>query len=113
MTVKELIEILKKYPEDTLLITTMCSDFTSLPEPTEVRVIPNWSNDYYAQFHPEQFQACTCTFLKHGGDHRLSGPTDQYYSYDSDYSKDRAEKQFSHHGVKCPEVVTALHFEGN
>ena len=54
MTVKQLKEILSNYPDDMIILTTMCSDYTDLPFPKVIEVLPNWSNQYYAHFYPDQ-----------------------------------------------------------
>lgn len=54
MTVKDLKEIVDKYPDDMLVITQMCSDYCSLPYPDKIQVIHNPSNDYFCRYYKNQ-----------------------------------------------------------
>lgn len=55
MTVRELIEELKKHPLEMQVITRMCSDYQDLEPPTEedvVRQDGRWIHYYQSQWQP-------------------------------------------------------------
>lgn len=70
MTVAELKAILAEYPDDMLVLTTYCSDYDDLAEPTVIEVQPRVKEiktsstrrryedkGYYERYYPNQYPA--------------------------------------------------------
>lgn len=65
MTVKELKEILDKYPDDMLCVAYLHSDSTDLEEPEVCVMQPRKpGKDYYERYYPNQYDNRLVTTIK-------------------------------------------------